>query len=100
MGHSIYGFLRNEEYYNNLNNMINYNILNINKKYIYIKIKSFILSKNLNQLHYYLQSLTSVELNYIQKNHDKILNLFKQFGWKKGEKLYQLMIVELKMMNQ
>ena len=91
MGHSIYSFARKEEYFNNLNSMINYET-SFDYDYIYLNLRSYALSKNLNKFYNYLQSLTKKESIYMNKNENKIVKLFEQFKWDKGKKLWNLML--------
>ena len=96
--HSIYSFIRNAALYNSLFNL-QYNNSNKNKnELIYNGMRKYVLSRNISEFSFYMQSLTLVEKDYILKdeNRDKILKLMKENEWRKGIELFSAIVEKLK----
>ena len=85
MGHSVYSFVRKKDLFNSINKTYNLNDFNITER----KIKKMIISQNLSKLSLYFENITQNQLEYIKKNKENFIYLFKdQIGWKKGLKLF------------
>ena len=56
---------------------------------IYNDIESIIFNNNIIKLSLYFQTLNQYELNYIVKNKQILVSLFRQCKFEKGSQLYQ-----------
>ena len=85
-GHSVYSFVRNRDYFCDLNKYL-YNNININGVF------KTIITKNLMSFYLMIKNANRNEIkNVFMENKDEILKLIKANGWKKGEKLFVLLL--------
>ena len=85
-GHSIYGFIRNEDYFKQLNQISN------DENQFYLQFQKIILLKNIKQFSSFLQNCSNKEKSIVEKQKDKLILLIKQNQWKKGLKLFHLFV--------
>ena len=85
-GHSVYSFVRNEDYYNeitgHLSKQINFNIIN-----------NLIISRNMSLFAKILENCDELDkITVFIKQKDNIIQFLQETGWKKGEKLFNLFL--------
>ena len=86
IGHSVYSFVRNKEYYNEIS-------LFLNKKMNSKEINKIILSQNLSLFSMVLENSSKYDqTEYLMKNKENIVKFLNQSDWKKGLKLFKLFV--------
>ena len=80
--HSIYSFIRKEDFFIKLNNLVS----DKNEDNKLKQIRKMIILNNMHQFSSLLENCTQFERDTIIKNNDKIVGYIKQGKWKKGQK--------------
>ena len=83
--HSIYGFVRNETFFNELANIVYNNDCDEKEK----QIKTYILSENMSNWSKFLETALPFDKKYIFDNKKNISECLAQNSWDKGRRLLQ-----------
>lgn len=99
-GHSFYSFVRNDEYYNDINK----EIVNGDKKLLGDKkgvnpkeneIRKIVTERNITLLYTLLENCNEVQKKQLwMENEQFILKSFDKYRWSAGAKLYKLFMTK------
>lgn len=96
LGHSIYGFNRNEHYFRMLHNSVSSKDTTL----IEATIKQFIFSKSLPSLSKYMECCKPFDKRFLIKNEETFVVFMEKNKWTKGKELFQLVIKTWKNSDQ
>ena len=83
MGHSIYGFNRNENHFRQLRQ----NVTSKDASIIEARIKKFIFTQNLSSFSKYLEACKEFDKQWILDNYKMLSQFVQKYKWNKVEKL-------------
>ena len=83
MGHHLYSFVRKQDYFADLSNMVN----KLDSAAIENDVNRIIVSRNLGKLSKFVLFANEIELNFLVQNEKKLIEFMKQNDWHKGEVL-------------
>ena len=89
LGHSVYSFVRNQDYYKEISQYLNNENIIINEN----ELNKVILTKNVSLFSSMLENCTSKEKNqFFIAKQENIVTFLKEVGWKKGLSLFSLFV--------
>lgn len=101
MGHSIYSFVRKDDFFRTLGTFLSSNDsyagdlkLEDKQKSVEKQVKSIILFKNMSHLSKYFENCNKFERDYIVTNKEMFMHFLKENKWNKGLQLLELFLAK------